>query len=52
MTDIELIVGLFTFGGWALTVVKVARKHTRWWWNMFPFICGFTTALWLARIFG
>lgn len=52
MTSIQTIVALFTFGGWALTAVKIYCGHTKWYWNLAPFICGFTSCLWIALIFG
>ncbi len=52
MSNIEIIVALFTFGGWALTIVKIYRKHTKWYWNLAPFIIGFTSCLWLAKVLG
>jgi len=50
MNEAEQIALLFTFGGCALTIVKVYRKHTKWYWNLAPFIVGFTSCLWITRI--
>lgn len=52
MQQLEVVIALFTFGSIALTIVKVARKHTAWYWNAFPMLLGFCSCLWVAKIFG
>ena len=51
MEQLEAIIFLLTFGSLCLTIVKIARKHTKWYWNLAPFGCGATTILWIAKIF-
>lgn len=51
MEQLEIIVALMTFGGVALTIVKVARKHTHYAWNLAPMLVGFCACLWVAKIF-
>lgn len=48
----ELIVGLFSFGTLALTIVKIARKHTKWYWNVFPMGLGMCILSWVAYFLG
>ena len=48
--EAEVIVGLLTFGGWALTIVKIYRQHTSWYWNLAPMLVGATTVMWMAKI--
>jgi hypothetical protein len=50
MQELEIIVALFTFGGAALTAVKIVRKHTVWYWNFAPMLVGMCTVLWAAKI--
>jgi hypothetical protein len=50
MDDIQTIVGLFTFGGVALTIAKTYYKKTSWYWNLAPMLVGFVSCLWLAKI--
>ena len=52
MTGIEQIVLAITIVGLIITFEKLHTKRTRWVWNFGPFILGFTTCLWIARIFG
>ena len=52
MSSAEITVLIFTLSAWAMTIIKVHDKKTRWWWNCAPFMIGFTTCLWLAKIFG
>jgi len=52
MTNLELVVGLFTFGGVALTIGNIYYKRTAWYTQAYPMVVGATAILWLAKIFG
>ena len=44
----EQVVSLFTFGSICLTIVKVYRKHTAWYWNLAPAVMGACALAWVA----
>lgn len=52
MTDIQIIVAIITGISCIGTFIKIREKHTSIQWNIAPFGIGFTSALWIALIFG
>lgn len=52
MNEIQLIVGIITTISVWFTWLKWHEKHTKLLWNLAPFGVGFTSALWIALIFG
>ena len=52
MNEIKLIVGIITALAWVFTFIKVREQHTSIQWNLAPCGVGFTSALWIALIFG
>jgi hypothetical protein len=52
MNEIEIIVLIITAIAWIFSFIKWREKHTKLIWNLAPFGVGFTSALWIALIFG
>lgn len=52
MNGIEIIVGCLTLAGVYITLIKIAQKKTDWHWNFGPYLVGFCSCLWIARLLG
>lgn len=52
MNELETIVLIITVIALWFTFLKYRERHTGILWNLAPFGVGFTTCLWIARLFG